>query len=142
MRQVGPDLAAGQRAAHRVAGAAVRDELRRPPLGVGSGGAADCSWASHHAWKSSGESAISVEPHVGMLQAAVLVALAAVDAGLVGLSQVTLVWPGIRSVLPASAGTQKEWITSARGSSRRTGSPTGMWISLAVVNWRDGSSLR
>ena len=46
------------------------------------------------------------------------------------------------SVLPLSAGTQNEWITSALISRIRTGSPTGMWISLATVNTREASSFR
>src|SRR5438132_12517414 len=45
---------------------------------------------------------------------------------------ISLVWPGIWSILVWSWGTQKEWITSAVVSSRRTGSPTGMCNSLAV----------
>ena len=38
-------------------------------------------------------------------------------------------------------GTQKEWITSLDTSLRRTGSPTGTWISLAVSKIRETSSL-
>ena len=50
--------------------------------------------------------------------------------------------PGIRSCLPIRLGTQKEWITSADSSLISTGSPTGMWISFAVVKLRlaSGSS--
>ena len=42
------------------------------------------------------------------------------------------------SILPASCGIQKEWMTSWLVSSMRTGRPTGMWISLAVVKTRLG----
>ena len=49
-------------------------------------------------------------------------------------SQLRLVWPGIASVLPDSFGTQKLWMTSPPCSRTRTGTPTGMWISLAVAN--------
>ena len=38
-------------------------------------------------------------------------------------SQVSLVWPGMASILPASCGTQKEWITSPPISFSRTGTP-------------------
>jgi hypothetical protein len=41
--------------------------------------------------------------------------------------------PGTMSILPASAGTQKLWITSALASARYTGRPVGMRISLAVI---------
>ena len=40
------------------------------------------------------------------------------------------------SIFPASCGTQKEWITSPPTSFNRTGTPTGIWISLAVTNSR------
>lgn len=41
--------------------------------------------------------------------------------------------PGIRSILGANDGTQKEWMTSAEVSVTRTGRPAGMWSSLAVT---------
>ena len=44
--------------------------------------------------------------------------------------------------MPVSFGTQNEWITSAPISLMRTGWPTGMWNSSAVVNTREGLSLR
>ena len=53
------------------------------------------------------------EQHVGVLRAAVLGALAEVQARLVGLKHIELARPGIRSILPASRGTQKLWHTSA-----------------------------
>ena len=41
-------------------------------------------------------------------------------------------WPGTTSFLPASSGTQNEWITLLLVSVRTTGRSTGMCISLAV----------
>ena len=78
------------------------------------------------------------ERHVGVLDAAIFSALPAIGAGLVGLDPGFVHCPGMTSVLPESAGTQNEWMTSALCSRMRTGTPTGMWISLAVVNWRHG----
>ena len=43
-------------------------------------------------------------------------------------------WPGTTSFLPASAGTQNEWITFLLVSVSTTGWCTGMCISLAVKN--------
>ena len=40
---------------------------------------------------------------------------------------------GSMSSLPCSSGTQKLWMTSAEVSVSSTGSPAGMWISLATV---------
>ena len=48
--------------------------------------------------------------------------------------------PGMRSSLPARLGTQKEWMTSEDSSLISTGSPTGIWISFAVVKVRAGAS--
>src|SRR5690242_12747914 len=42
-------------------------------------------------------------------------------------------YPGIRSRLPWILGAQKLWITSAELVSNTTGTPTGTWISFAVV---------
>ena len=69
---------------------------------------------------------------MGVLQAAEFRALAAIEAGLVGLDGQEVLAAGMRSCLPIRLGTQKLWITSAASSSSVTGRPTGMWISLAV----------
>ena len=49
-----------------------------------------------------------------------------------------LVPSGSMSSLPCSSGTQKLWMTSADVSRSSTGSPTGMWISLATVTSSSG----
>ena len=62
-----------------------------------------------------------------MRQAAVLGALA--EVGRPGLSASTimwLVWPGTASILPASAGGQKLWMTSTEVMSSTTRWPAGM----------------
>src|SRR3989338_10894948 len=47
---------------------------------------------------------------------------------------------GIRSVLPASLGTQKLWMTSLVVNARAMASPVGMCSSLAVTTPRSGYS--
>src|SRR5690606_29913897 len=51
---------------------------------------------------------------------------------------ISLTAPGMRSRLPCSCGTQREWITSADRVLIRTGRPTGMCSSLAVRRRRAG----
>jgi hypothetical protein len=74
------------------------------------------------------------EPHVRVLVAAELRAHPRKDARAVGPEDVRRgAGPGRRSFFPWKLGAQKLWITSADESWRRTGRPTGMWISLAVT---------
>ena len=73
------------------------------------------------------------ENHMRMLCAAELRALPANDARSIGLNPMLVGLAGTVRVLPASCGTQKACTTSALFSAILTGSPTGMWISLAVL---------
>ena len=54
--------------------------------------------------------------------------------GAFALTRIVFVCPGMTSVLPASCGTQNEWMTSGDVRRISTVLPAGMWISFAVVN--------
>src|SRR6185312_7281148 len=61
--------------------------------------------------------------------------------GVSARNQSALVYPGMRSLLPFRLGAQKLWITSSDCSRSWMGTPTGTWISLAVVTSFVGSGL-
>ena len=73
-----------------------------------------------------------------MLGAAELGALAAVDARLVRLQHDAVGPPGIRSILPASVGTQKLWITSSERSDTATGT-AGRYVQFIGVGQHDAA---
>ena len=78
------------------------------------------------------------QQHLCVLNSAVLRALAEKDSGSCGSIHIRFGWLGIRSVLPASSGTQKLWSVSAESKVKKVGvgfagSLTGIWSSLAVT---------
>ena len=85
------------------------------PCVIASGAwAAGASCAASHFEKSSGRVRDDVEGHVRVLKHR-NIRRTGPDSGRGRMASihVVLTWPGIASVLPASAGTQNEWITSA-----------------------------
>jgi len=75
---------------------------------------------------------------MGMLGSAILGTLPAVDSWAIRLE---LILPARDEVeLAGKVRDQNEWITSEDSSLISTGTPTGMWISFAVVKRRAGVS--
>ena len=131
----GPSVARRGRAAHGVAGAAVRDEQRSRRARAGrsaAGAGAACCAASHARTRRRGTHHVERHPRVLRCRSTRRTGREARRA--CAPEPQRMCGPGPYRPCRASPGTQKLWITSAVLTCSSTGPPTGTCSSLAVAS--------